>query len=131
MKTPEKVMDLLKDEDAVKTISTISEDGKLHSVVAGSIMALNEDSMFVAEIFMNTTSENIQANNKAAFLIVKGMESYLINVTAQERYTEGAFYDTMSAPMKEKGLPVKAVWTFKTDEIFDQSASPNAGKKLV
>lgn len=131
MKTPEKVMDLLKDEDAVKTISTISEDGKLHSVAAGSIMALNEDSMFVAEIFMNTTSENIQANNKAAFLIVKGMESYLINVTAQERYTQGAFYDTMSEPMKEKGLPVKAVWTFKIDEIFDQSASPNAGKKIV
>ncbi|MBK5252913.1 MAG: hypothetical protein JJE03_00325 [Peptostreptococcaceae bacterium] len=131
MKTPEKVMDLLKEEGAVKIITTISKEGKLHSVVAGSIMALDEKSMFVAEIFMNTTSENLQSNNKAAFLIAKGAESYLINATAKERHIEGAFYDTMSGPMKAKGLPVKAVWTFDIDEIFDQSASPNAGKKLA
>ena len=128
---PEKVIKVLSDESSVKVISSVSNDGKLHSVAAGSIMAMGEDRLFVAEIFMNTTSKNIQANKNVAILIVKGMESYLINATALERNTEGEFFETMIKPMSEKGIPVKAVWTFEINEIFDQSATPNAGTKLV
>jgi uncharacterized protein len=130
MKIPEKVMKLLSDESSVKILSSVSNDGKLHSVAAGSIMAMGEDRLFVAEIFMNTTSKNIQANKNVAILIVKGTESYLINATALERFTEGEYFETMIKPMSEKGIPVKAVWTFEANEIFDQSATPNAGTKL-
>ncbi len=72
MKIPEKVMKVLGDESSVKVLSTISNDGKLHSVAAGSIMA-----------------------------------------------------------MSKKGFTVKAVWTFELNEVFDQSATPNAGTKLA
>ena len=130
MKIPEKVMKVLSDESSVKILSSVSNDGKLHSVAAGSIMAMGEDRLFVAEIFMNTTSKNIQANKNVAILIVKGKESYLINATALERHTEGEYFETMIKPMSEKGIPVKAVWTFEANEIFDQSATPNAGTKL-
>ena len=130
MKIPEKVMKVLSDESSVKILSSVSNDGKLHSVAAGSIMAMGEDRLFVAEIFMNTTSKNIQANKNVAILIVKGTESYLINATALERHTEGEYFETMIKPMSEKGIPVKAVWTFEANEIFDQSATPNAGTKL-
>jgi hypothetical protein len=131
MKIPEKVMNVLSDEGSVKILSTISGDGKLHSVAAGSIMAMGEDRLFAAEIFMNTTSKNIQTNKNVAILIVKGMESYLINATALERETEGEFFEKMTKPMSEKGIPVKAVWTFELNEIFDQSANPNAGTRLA
>ena len=131
MRIPEKVMNVLSDEGTVKVLTSISADGTLHSVVAGSIMAMGEDELFVAEIFLNTTSSNIQANGKAAVLVVKGAESYLLNATAIERYTDGEFFETMSKPMVEKGMPVKAVWTFAVDEISDQSPSPNAGAKLT
>ena len=131
MKIPEQVMNVLADEKSVKTISTISKDGVLHSVVAGSIMAMGDDRLFVAEIFLNTTSQNMQANKNVAFLIVNGMESYLINAVAIERSTQGEFYDTMAKPMLEKGMPVKAVWTFEVTAVFDQSPSPNAGTKLI
>jgi len=130
MKIPEKVMEVLSDESSVKILSSVSNDGKLHSVAAGSLMAMGEDRLFVAEIFMNTTSKNIQANKNVAILIVKGTESYLINATALERFTEGEYFETMIKPMSEKGIPVKAVWTFEANEIFDQSATPNAGTKL-
>lgn len=130
MKIAEKVMSLLSDESSVKVISSISSDGKLHSIAAGSVMPMGEDKLVAAEIFMNTTSKNIQANKNVAVLVVKGMESYLINVTAIERYTDGEVFEMMSKPMSEKGIPVKAVWTFEVNDIFDQSASPNAGKKL-
>ena len=66
MKIPEKVMKVLGDESSVKVLSTISNDGKLHSIAAGSIMAMGEDRLFVAEIMMNTTSKNIQANKNVA-----------------------------------------------------------------
>ncbi len=131
MKIPEKVMKVLGDESSVKVLSTISNDGKLHSVAAGSIMAMGEDRLFVAEIFMNTTSQNIQANKNVAILIVKGKESYLINATALKRNTEGEFFEKMTKPMSEKGFTVKAVWTFELNEVFDQSATPNAGTKLA
>jgi hypothetical protein len=55
----------------------------------------------------------------------------LINATALERNTEGEFFEKMTKPMSEKGIPVKAVWTFELNEVFDQSATPNAGKKLA
>jgi hypothetical protein len=130
MKIAEKVMNLLADENSVKTISTISSEGKLHSVTAGSIMAMGEDRLFVAEIFMKTTSQNIQDNANVAVLVVKGMESYLINATAIERSTQGEFFDKMTKSMRDKGIPVKAVWTFDVNDVYDQSASPNAGTKL-
>ena len=123
-------MEVLSDESSVKILSSVSNDGKLHSVAAGSLMAMGEDRLFVAEIFMNTTSKNIQANKNVAILIVKGTESYLINATALERFTEGEYFETMIKPMSEKGIPDKAVWTFEANEIFDQSATPNAGTKL-
>ena len=130
MKIAEKVMNLLADENSVKTISTISNEGKLHSVTAGSLMAMGDDRLFVAEIFMKTTSQNIMTNANVAVLVVNGMESYLINATAIERYTHGDFFDKMTKAMRDKGIPVKAVWTFDVNEVYDQSASPNAGTRL-
>ncbi len=130
MKIAEKVMNLLSDEGSVKVLSTVSDNGQLHSVAAGSLMAMGEDRLFVAEIFMNTTSKNIQANKNVAVLITKGMESYLINATALEKYTEGEFFETMSKPMRDKGIPVKAVWTFEATNVFDQSPTPNAGHPI-
>jgi hypothetical protein len=130
MKIAEKVLNLLRDESAVKVVTSISGEGKLHSVVAGSVMALGEDKLSVMEIFMNTTSDNLQANKDMAVLVVKGMESYLINATVIERITEGKLFGAYAKVMSEKGLPIKAVWTFDVDEMFDQSASPNAGSRI-
>jgi hypothetical protein len=93
-------------------------------------MALGEDKLSVMEIFMNTTSDNLQANKDMAVLVVKGMESYLINATVIERITEGKLFGAYAKVMSEKGLPIKAVWTFDVDEMFDQSASPNAGSRI-
>lgn len=130
MRIAEKILNLLKDKEAVKVVSSVSADGKLHSIAAGSVMALGEDQLGVIEIFMNTTSENIQANKKLAVLIVKGTESYLINATAIARITDGELFEASSKAVSEMGLKAKAVWTMAVDEMFDQSASPNAGTRI-
>lgn len=130
MKLTEKVASLIGDESSVKILSSISEDGKLHSIVVGTMMHIEADKLCAFEVFMDTTSKNIQANKDVAILVVKGMESYLVNATATERYTEGKLYDVFSESLIKKGLPIKALWVFEANEVFDQGASPNAGTKI-
>lgn len=130
MEILEKVTQLFQDQQAVKTISTVSKEGEIHSIVAGSIMILDESTIAVAEIFMNTTSANLKNNEKAAFLSVKGMESYLINGTVQMRHTSGELFDTISSKFAEMNMPVKVLWTFTIDKIYNESASIDGGKLI-
>ncbi len=130
MKNLEQVTKLFQDKEAVKVISTVSADGEVHSIVAGSIMVVDDNTMAVAEVFMNTTSANLTANNKVALLAVKGMESYLVNGTVQLRHTSGPLFDNLAEVFAGMGMQIKAVWTFTVDKIYDESAGPNGGKQL-
>lgn len=130
MKNLENVSNLFKDHESVKIISTVSKDGEVHSIVAGSMMVLDEDTMAVAEVFMNTTSANLAVNDKAALLAVKGMESYLVNATVQKRHVDGPLFENMAEQFAKMKMQIKAVWTFTVDKIYDESAGPNGGKQL-
>ncbi len=130
MKNLENVSALFMDKESVKVISTVSKDGEVHSIVAGSIMVVNENTMAVAEVFMNTTSANLEANNKVALLVVKGMESYLVNGTVEKRHTDGDLYNSVAENFAKMNMQIKAVWTFTIDKIYDESAGPNGGKQL-
>lgn len=130
MKNLEKVSQLFQDAESVKVISSVSKTGQVHSIAAGSIMAIDDNTMAVAEIFMNVTSSNLKDNQKVALLGVKGMESYLVNATVEKRHTDGQLFDTIVEKFAAMNIPVKALWTFTIDEIYDQSASPNAGTRL-
>lgn len=130
MKNLENVSKLFQDKESVKVVSTVSKDGEIHSIVAGSVMVLDDNTMAVAEVFMNTTSANLNDNNKVALLAVKGMESYLVNGTVQKRHTDGQLFDTLAEKFAAMNVPIKAVWTFTVDKIYDESAGPNGGKQI-
>ncbi len=130
MKKLEQVSKLFQDKESTKIVSTVSKDGEVHSIVAGSIMVVDDDTMAVAEVFMNTTSTNLAFNDKAALLAVKGMESYLVNATVQKRHTDGALYDTIAEKFAAMKMQIRAVWTFTVDKIYDESAGPNGGKQI-
>ncbi len=130
MKKLENVSKLFMDKESTKIISTVAEDGEVHSIVAGSIIVVDDDTMAVAEVFMNTTSANLRANSKVALLAIKGMESYLVSATAQKRSTEGELFETFSKMFENMKYQPKAVWTFSVDKIYDEGAGPNSGKQL-
>ncbi|MFI3327311.1 MAG: pyridoxamine 5'-phosphate oxidase family protein [Clostridia bacterium] len=130
MKNLENVSKLFQDQESTKVISTVSKDGELHSIVAGSIMVLDNDTMAVAEVFMNTTRANLTENDKASLLAVKAMESYLVNATVQKRHTDGALFDAIAENFAKMNMQIKAVWTFTVDKIYDESAGPNGGKQI-
>ncbi|ONI42089.1 hypothetical protein AN396_00535 [Candidatus Epulonipiscium fishelsonii] len=130
MKNLENVKKLFQDRESVKIFSTVSKEGEIHSIVAGSIMVIDDDTMAVAEVFMNTTCANLENNNKAALLAVKGMESYLVNATMQKRHTDGQLYDNVAKQFAAMNMQIKSVITFTIDKIYDESAGPNGGKQL-
>ncbi len=130
MKNLEQVSKLFSDRESVKVISTISDAGELHTIVAGSIMVVDDNTMAVAEVMMNTTSANLKANNKASLLAVKGSESYLVTGTVQKRNTDGSLFDDIAAKFAAMNMQIKAVWTFDVDKIYNQSAGPDAGKQI-
>lgn len=130
MRNLERVSKLFMDQTSTKVISTVSQEGEIHSIVAGSVMILSDDTMAAAEVIMNTTSENLKANNKVAILGVKGTESYLVNGTVQSRLTNGELFDTISKKFAEMNMHVKAVWTFSIDKIFDEGIGENSGKQI-
>ncbi len=130
MKNTPRITELIQEERASKSISTISNEGKLHTIAIGAILAVDTDTIAVAEVFMNVTSKNLTENSKAAFLVTKGRESYLLNAIATKRHTDGQLFDTFVERAVAMNIQVKAVWTFSIDEIYDESASPTSGTKL-
>ncbi len=130
MKNLENVSKLFQDPESTKVVSTVSKDGEVHSIVAGSVMVIDDNTMAVAEVFMNTTSANLADNDKVALLAVKGMESYLVNGTVQKRNTDGELFDAIAEKFAAMKMQIKAVWTFSVDKIYDESAGPNGGKQI-
>lgn len=131
MNITEKVSNLLNDQGASKVLTTVSGDGIPHSIVVGSIMAPNAETICAAEVLMKKTAKNLEINKNIAVLTVKGTESYLVNAIVVERQTEGELFDTVSEQMKKAGLPMQALWIFEPTAIYDQSAGPTAGTQIA
>lgn len=130
MKNLENVRKLFEDKESIKVVSSVSKDGEIHSIVAGSVMVIDEDTMAVAEIFMNTTRTNLEETNTVSLLCAKGTESYLIAGTVQKRHTDGELFESVYKSFEALNLQIKALWTFSVDKIYDESAAPDAGKQI-
>jgi hypothetical protein len=59
-------------------------------------------------------------------------EAYIVNTELKAKLVDGPIYDMMSNKIQEMlHLPIKSVLLFDIKSVYDQSASPNAGKKLA
>ena len=128
---PANVLEVIKDPATVKALTTICAGNRPHTIVAGTIMAPAPDMMVIGEVLMRRSAANLKSNPKAAFLVTRGKESYEIQVTVKDRISSGAIVDQMNAILSGIGLHANAVWTFDVVSVYDQSAGPNAGKKLA
>jgi len=108
MKIPKNVMDLFNSPEATKVLTSVSANGIPHS-----------------------TSANLESNPKVAAIAVKGMESFQIVGTVMARQTEGELFDNVNAKLAEMNMACSAVWMFTPEDIYDESAGPNAGTKLA
>lgn len=128
---PENVLKLMKSPGTVKVLVTASKNAKPHAIVAGSINSPKPDTMIIGEVLMKVSAKNLSENPSASFLVSAGTEAYEINCTSKARLDKGPELDAMNAALAAVHLKATAVWVFGVDAVFDQSASPNAGKKLA
>jgi len=128
---PENVLKFISDKDVTKIMVTASKDAAPHAIVAGSIGAASSDTLIIGEILMKRASKNLKENSKASFLFVKGLEAYSVDVKVCKRLDCGAELDAMNAALAAMNLKASAVWTMSVEAVYDQSANPNAGKKIA
>jgi len=131
VKMPDNVLAAFNDAAAVKVLTSVGDDGQPHSIVCGSIRAVDADTLIVGEILMRNTAKNLKNGGKAALLVVLGKTSFLVDVNTARRVREGPVLDGMNEVLKGMGLKAAAVWVFSPTAVFDQSASPAAGTKLA
>ena len=128
---PKKVLDLIADKGSVKAVVSSDASNQPHAIVAGSIIAINEETMAVGEILMKRTKSNLSVNKKASFLVVKGTEAYTIDVEVLERQTSGPGLEQMNQALKQMKLHANALWVFKVTGVYDSSATPSAGTRIA
>jgi len=132
---PDEVVEAINNEKNPKIIATVGPDGAPHAIQAGSIRAPSNEMMIVGAILMKRTGKNLEAMKKddklASFLVLDGAKSYEVRCTVGDFVTSGPLFDTMSEKFKPMGLTVHGVWTFTPVEVWNQSASMEAGTKMV
>ncbi|WKY43276.1 pyridoxamine 5'-phosphate oxidase family protein [Eubacteriaceae bacterium ES2] len=130
MSIPQNVLNLLNDQAATKVLTSVGKDGMPHSIVVGSGMSPNGEVVCCGEVLMKKSSANLAENKNVAVLVVKDMESYLIEAEVIEKQTEGEMFEGVKAELAKVGLPMSGLWIFKPTAIFNQSANPESGSQI-
>ena len=135
VKIPDEVVSAINNAKNPKILATIGEDGAPHAIQAGSIRAPSNEIMMVGAILMKKTGKSLEAMKRsgtaAAFLVLDGRNSYEVRCKVGDFVTSGPMFDTMAEGTKQLGLTLQGVWTFTPLEVFNQSASYEAGTKMA
>lgn len=127
---PKDIADLAADKATTKTLVTVSASGQPHAVVCGSLRVIG-DKVVVGEILMKRTAQNLKANGKAAMSIAAGPKSFELVLGNAKRSDSGPGFEEMKAALAKMNLPCFAMWEFDVKEIWNESAGPDAGKKIA
>ena len=127
---PSEIIDLMNAKETTKILVTSSAEGQPHAIVCGSIFATPEGVAGVGEVLMKRASKNLKDTGKAALTVCAGPKSFELILKNPARAVSGPVFEDMKAKLASLNLPCFAVWTFEVAEIYDESAGPNAGKKI-
>jgi hypothetical protein len=132
---PEEVMKAFNDPKSMKVIATKAANGNVHAIRVGSLMAPAPNMMAVGAILMKETSKNLdemkKKNELVSLLVSMDMKSYQVRAKVKDFQTAGPLFDKMNEELKKMGLAARGVYTFEPVEVFNQSASYEAGKKMA
>ncbi|MEM0448416.1 MAG: hypothetical protein QW520_01150 [Methanomassiliicoccales archaeon] len=132
---PKEVIKLLNSEKAVKVLATKTPEGDVHAIIVGSVNAPNPETIVFGTLVMRRSSENLRVmmerGELASVLVVQGIESYEIRCRILKQSNEGPELELMNEKLKPMGLKMTSVWYLEPVEVWDQSASYNAGSRVV
>lgn len=128
---PANVVDLMNRPESVKILVTANVMGQPHAIVCGSFFILNESTIAVGEVLMKVSAKNMAENKNVSILVTSGKDAFEVSATVGKRMTEGPVLAGLNDKMKAMHLHANAVWTFDAIAVFDESAGPNAGKRIA
>ena len=135
VKLPAEVMQAVNNPKAGKVLVTIKADGSPHVIQVGSIMSPDPEMIAFGAIIMKETGKNLEAMKKkktdVAILVTAGMKSYQIKAKVKDALTSGPLFDKMNEVLKGMGMKANVVWTVEPEEVWNQSPSYDAGKKMA
>lgn len=128
---PKEILDIAGEKTTSKLLVTVSPEGQPHAIVCGSIFITPDGKAGVGEVLMKRSSAYLKANGKASVEIVAGPKAFELVVANAARADSGPLFEDMKAKLASLNLPCFGIWTFDVKEIWDESAGPNAGKKIA
>jgi hypothetical protein len=135
VKIPDEVVEAINNEKNPKILATVDADGAPHAIQVGSIGAPSNEMLIAGAILMRRAAKNLEAMKKddkmVSILVLDGAKSYEVRCTVGDFVTSGPIFDAMSEKFKPMGLTVNGVWTFVPVEVWNESASMEAGTKMV
>jgi len=135
-----KVIRLFENPAALKTLTTLGEDGSLHAAPLTMLATPDGSKIIFSEVTARKTPENLEwmkDKNREAIVVVQfaqyvsktAMEGYSINVKVGDRITEGSkFYEYREMIFRHFAKDPTAIWELIPTRYRDHSFGPGRGK---
>ena len=132
---PQNVMALLNDRAASKILGTRTAKNDVHIINVGGAGAVDPETIFIGEIFMKASSENLtlakKEKTRASLLVSRGPESYEVRCSVKDHVTSGPMFDQMKTTFAQMKFDLKGLWLLKPEEIWNESPTWDAGRKIA
>ena len=120
----------------VKTfpIATASKAGEPNVTPHGFVMLVDDETIFIGDIFMKTTIKNVMENPKASIYIhgpeTKGCYQIKGNITVK---SSGPEFEKLNEMVKSKmpAAHAKNLLIMKISGVYQCAPGPNAGDKII
>jgi predicted pyridoxine 5'-phosphate oxidase superfamily flavin-nucleotide-binding protein len=115
-------------------VATCSADGEPNVTPKGTVQVLDDQHVVFGDLFSLKTRQNLEQNPKVAVTVIDPgtAKGYQVKGTA-ELLTSGPLFDKLAAQIKDKGIgmPLHYAVKIRVEAVYDQSASPEAGKRIA
>lgn len=132
---PKDVMELINDRTASKILGTRASNGDVHLINVGGSGAIDPETIFIGEIFMKASGENLtlakKEGTRASVLVSKGMQSYEIRCSVKDHVTSGPMFDQMKQQFAQMKFDLKGVWLLRPDCVWNESPTWDGGRRMV
>jgi hypothetical protein len=132
---PDEVFALMNEQKAAKVLGTRCANNDVHIINVGGAGAIDPETIFIGEIFMKKTGENLKLakkeKTKVSILVSQGFKSYEIKASIKDYMTSGPVFDKMAGVFKAMKFDLKGLWLLKAEEVWNESPTYDAGKKMV
>jgi predicted pyridoxine 5'-phosphate oxidase superfamily flavin-nucleotide-binding protein len=115
-------------------VGTASKKGIPNVVPIAFVVLEKDDTIWLADNFMQKTLANVKENPHAAIFLYDSESKKCVQVKGKiDVKTSGEEYEKMKKMVHEKkpGLPAKSLLIMKITEVFECMPGPVAGKKIL